>query len=210
MNWPNIYSLPLDQYENWNSYLNNIEKYFSICNGKSVVEIGPMFGTHTHIIKHYEAKSITFVEMDKNAVEHSLPTNHPDCELVVDDIFLYLEQPRPFDVVVCCGVLYHLHSPLYLLELIANRVDPEYIILETFTTPRQDDYPLINVENDNNPGNRHLRPNWKSCDLSIKLNEDTFITVMQNLGYEMIVKDSDIVKPSDPLAPLLFTVFKKI
>jgi hypothetical protein len=38
-----------------------------------------------------------------------------------------------YDVVVLMGVLYHLHSPLHLLEMIINKIRPEMLIIETAT-----------------------------------------------------------------------------
>tara|TARA_R110001592_G_scaffold19847_7_gene80981 strand:- start:443 stop:1366 length:924 start_codon:yes stop_codon:yes gene_type:complete len=52
------------------------------------------------------------------------------------------------DVVVCCGLSYHLHSPFHLWEWLAN-TNAEYIILETTGVPEDWDQsgdPLTTVE----------------------------------------------------------------
>lgn len=202
MQW---YKHHLDLNNEWNLYLSSIEKYFDICKDNTILEIAPLFGTHTNLIKHHGAKQITFVEINDNAVRTALPETHPDCELVIDDIFSYLSTPKKFDVVVCCGLLYHLHSPLYLLELIANNIAPKYVILETFPFNQKNmHHGLVKIEE-----NESL-PNWKMCGVKIGLDEEIFIIAMKNLGYKLIKSDTNISKPSNPDANLFLGVFEKV
>jgi 2-polyprenyl-3-methyl-5-hydroxy-6-metoxy-1,4-benzoquinol methylase len=207
-----LYKHHQDKKVEWNRYLISIMPYFNVCKDKTILEIGPMFGTHTNLIKHYAPKNITFVELDHNAVTSVLPTDHPDCELIVDDIFLFLEKPHNFDVVVCCGVLYHLHSPLYLLELIANRINPEYILLETFSPDKEklnEPHAIIKQEHDNELGARQIVPNWKSCGVAIIMSNQIFINAMNNLGYDLIKTANHVIKPSNPNENIFFGVFKQ-
>ena len=202
MEW---YAHHSDKYTEWNLYLNSIEKYFNVCKDNTVLEIAPLFGTHTNLIKHHGAKQITFVEINDNAVNAALPNTHPDCELIIGDIFSYLSTPKKFDVVVCCGLLYHLHSPLYLLELIANNIAPKFIMLETFPYNHEKmHHALVKIEE-----NESL-PDWKTSGIKLGLDQEIFIIAMKNLGYKLITSDTNITKPSNPDADLFLGVFEKI
>lgn len=206
MHWRNVFST--DQNDDtttlWNVYLDKIYPHLNICENKTVLEIGPFNGAHTQVIKSHNPKKITLVELASDALIR-LRNDFPDCEIIEDDIFHYLEQARGFDVVVCCGVLYHFHSPLHLLELIVNRISPTYICIETF--PSGND--AINIEDDNTLGARQLLDGWRSANISIKLPKETIITAMKNLGYRIHTRDDTLTKPNSPEL-ILFCVFEKI
>ena len=203
MDWEILYA---DNHKEWKLYLDSLYPYFDICRDKNVLDIGPYIGIQSQLIRAYNPKSLTLVEPNKDVIE-SLNTHFKseNTEVVNDDIFLYLETPRKFDVVSCCGVLYHFHSPLYLLELIANRISPAYVCIETYTNPN----PTINVEDDNSPGARQLKNNWKSVNMAIKLPREIFITAMENLGYKVII-DTKIEKESALYGLVNFWIFEKI
>lgn len=166
------------------NYLDLIQsKYLSVCNNKSVLEIAPYRGWHTRLISKQEPTSITVVEPD---TRHNKFLELPNVEVVNEDIFHYLETTRSFDVVVCFGLLYHLHHPLYLLELIANRVNPQYIILDSVDRDKSGVY--IVSEQDNTFGGRQVS-NWKSCQMSINVPRTCYFQAMTNLGYELLTHD---------------------
>jgi len=206
MRWRNVFSTGQtdDTVILWNAYLDKMHPHLSICENKTVLEIGPFNGAHTQVIKSHNPKKITLVELEKNALI-VLRNDFLDCEIIEDDIFNYLNNPNKFDVVVCCGVLYHLHSPLYLLELIVNKIAPQYIYIETFCLGNV----LINIEDDNTPGARQLLDGWKSANISIKLPEETIITAMKNLGYRIHLRDDTLTKPNSPKL-ILFCIFERI
>ena len=187
-----------------NTYLDKLYPYLNICENKKVLEIGPFMGMHTQVVQSHNPKSITLVELNKNALI-GLTYNYSKyemIEIIKNDIFHYLEQPREFDVVLCLGVLYHLHAPLYLLELIVNRVSPKFICIESYDTPL-----YTNEEDDNTLGARQLLPGWKSANISIKIPKETIINAMQNLGYKLNICDESLVKfKTHPF----FCVFEKI
>ena len=165
-------------------YCNLMNQYFSICKNKNVLEIGPFEGHHSKLILEQQPTELTVVEPNINANDQLAKLNITN--IVNDDIFHYLQSKNLFDVVICCGVLYHLHSPLYLLELIANMADPEYLILESICV---DEF-YLNNENDNVPGERQVNDGWKSCKLNLLIPDDYYETIVINLGYELIRKDS--------------------
>lgn len=97
-------------------YFTLMEQYFSICKNKTVLEIGPNDGHHTKLISKQTPKYLELIE--PAAVDGLKFINGID-KILVNDVFFILSEKHPVEVVVCCGVLYHLHCPLYLLELIA-------------------------------------------------------------------------------------------
>ena len=117
--------------DNHNSkYHQYIEKsYFHVCEGKSVLEIGPNKGNQTPCILKNNPSSLTLVEADPECND-ILQSRHLSANIIIQDIFEYYKEPHKMDVVVCCGVLYHLHNPFHLLELIVNQSNPDYLILD--------------------------------------------------------------------------------
>ena len=145
-------------------YLVAIADKFKYCEDKTVLEIGPFNGYHTELIKRFNPKNITMIEPNYRAAKW-LKKEYPECHVIIDDAILYLcDKPyvkKPYDVVICCGVLYHLHSPVFLLELIANICQPEYVFLETMDSKSNEQMDPVSLpvnfqlENDNTPGNRY-------------------------------------------------------
>ena len=175
-------------------YLSAIKHFFSKCEGKQVLEIGPFDGWHTALIDSYNPEHMTLVEANPEC-EKALKDQYTNATVVIQDIFHFLEKPYKVDVVACCGVLYHLHSPIYLLELIANRTDPEYIILESVVIKGGENNPYklcLNTEVDNTPGNRYTASGWKSAGLNIEFAQDVLDKAMYNLGYYMVERDDDL------------------
>ena len=183
----------------WIQYKEEIHPYFDLCANKTVLEIAPFFGTHTQIIESHGAKNITLVEFNDHAISILKRTQNKHT-IINDDIFNYLQTKREFDVVVCCGLLYHLHSPLYLLELIANMVDPEYLYIETYTAPDLQ----FNEELDNNFGMRQIKKGYKSVGLSLLLTEEVLLRSIKNLGYTLIQESGHLAKPTNPVKLLIF------
>lgn len=205
MKWPSIFNNGDDPQDDelWDAYLNSICDYFKVCKDNTVLEIAPFFGTHTNVIKYHAPKSITLVEMNEKALI-GLHRRQPDCEIIESDIFSYLLEEHKFNVVVCCGLLYHLHSPLYLLELIVNRCDPQYIIIESFDVPGNLEF---KDEVSNELGSLQTLPNWKTAGLKMDLGSDIIIKAMHNMGYKLIEYDNSINKVNtNPY----FCVFEKL
>lgn len=114
----------------WAEYLYEIQEVFPYVKNKDVLEIGPMHGFHTKLMQYHKTNHVTMIEPATHLCT-DLKKDFPKYKVHNDDIYMFLSKPKKFDVVVCFGVLYHLHSPIYLLELIRNRVDPDYIIMES-------------------------------------------------------------------------------
>jgi hypothetical protein len=160
------------------------DEYFSICQDKSVLEIGPYDGIHTKLIVNHSPKYLELIEPNTKISENLRSIAGVD-SLIIDDAFFILKDKHPADVVVCCGVLYHLHSPLYLLELITNHCNPEYIILDCATDQKSISFLR---EADNIPGNRQLILNWRSAGYNLVAPFNIVAQSMNNMGYTLIKK----------------------
>jgi hypothetical protein len=163
----------------WNEYHDMmVKEFFNVCKDTHVLEIAPFKGHQTQAIVKYPVKSLTLVEPNRQAI-NGLVNNFSTAKVINDDIFKVYKSRLPADVVVACGLLYHLHSPLYLLELIANQSEPKYIILDCphFNSVN------ANIELPNTPGNRYTTDNWKSVNYIVTLPFDYINQALAHLGY---------------------------
>jgi SAM-dependent methyltransferase len=107
-----------------------IERYGSVIDA-NVLEIGPMEGAHTYLLQHRGAH-VTAVEANKRAFLKCLITKEivgmPRAKFLLGDCVQYLEQNvTRYDLIVACGVLYHMVDPLRFLEAVAARTDNLYL-----------------------------------------------------------------------------------
>jgi hypothetical protein len=167
----------------WTEYHQTIAReFFNVCSDKTVLEIAPFGGHQTQAIIKHPIKSLLLVEPNQNS-NAKLIKLFPTATIINDDIFNVYHNKFLVDVVVACGLLYHLHSPLYLLELIANQSDPEYIILDSIHQKNIN----INSELPNIPGNRYTTtPAWKSVNYNICVPFDYIDQSLTHLGYKCI------------------------
>lgn len=184
--------LSAEQREELEHYYHVVRPYFQICAGRSVLEIGPFNGIITDLYCNV-ASSIELVEPNSGALDELL-RNFPQATVVWNDIFEYLKTPKEFDVVVCLGVLYHLHSPIQLLEQLANDVKPKYMLLDMSLNEHKVDGPEgcyynigLGFEDVNKPGNFYTKPG-KPGQRTAKLNLNSVgpgvVTLaMSGLGY---------------------------
>lgn len=161
------------------------DEYFYVCKDRSVIEIGPNTTIHTDLILNHQPSHLILIEADQQSA-NTLKNVAGIDELIVDDAFHILHTKHQADVVVCCGVLYHLHSPLHLLELITNNCDPKYVILDCVVDQK-------NIqclpEEDNITGNRHTKNNWKSAKFNLVIPFDIINISMKNMGFKLITKN---------------------
>lgn len=163
------------------------QEYLSICQGRSVLEIGANHGDHTKLIQEQGPTYQQVVEPDPDACQ-LIQQRLPDVDIIQNDIFNVLVKDYKFDVVVCFGVLYHLHSPLYLLEVIANYCNPDYIMLDCVNSP---DALAFKPEPPNVTGNRFTVGKQKSCNFNLVVPFEIVIQSMEHLGYKL-VKSSEL------------------
>lgn len=198
-------------------YYDVVRPYFQVCADSSVLEIGPFNGIVTNL--YYDiADTIDLVEPNSQALP-ILQNSFPNATLVWDDIFTYLKAPQTFDVVVCLGVLYHLHSPIQLLEQLVNDVQPSYILLDTSSSEHLVESPAGNyfnlgiaVEEVNTPGNYYTKPGktgQRTPGISLSSFGPNCVTqVMTAMGYEPLCKP--IMSPIGFKQDLAFLSFKRI
>ena len=125
----------MNEQEQWNKYLEwSYEEFFSsIKDHESVLELGPGAGHHSKLILRQDPSWLKLVEPDISSsvelVAHIKKLSIQNVEVSAKTYEEFYTQSRPFDVVVCCGLLYHLLAPLHLLEHIVNLSWPKRIIL---------------------------------------------------------------------------------
>tara|TARA_B100001996_G_C18624565_1_gene579194 strand:+ start:533 stop:1123 length:591 start_codon:yes stop_codon:yes gene_type:complete len=107
------------------NYLDWLEKniFSGTVENQSVLELGALNNKITNVIGRCNPKSIYTVDPE--------PSGKPDFKGTANDFYAADHFTEPYDVVVCMGLLYHLHSPWHLVELIINHSRPKILILET-------------------------------------------------------------------------------
>jgi hypothetical protein len=108
-----------------------IEQFGPIA-GRRVLELGPLEGSHTAMIERLGADRIDAVEANKLAYLRCLIAKEiydlKHARFHLGDFVKWLEGDEPrYDLIVACGVLYHMEDPVRLLELIAGKTDAVYI-----------------------------------------------------------------------------------
>jgi hypothetical protein len=166
----------------WSRYHDFINaEFFWDLDHKHVLEIGAFTGAQTQIIVRHRINSLTLVEPNLKAV-HALKLKYPLATIIQDDIFDVYATDLACDVVICLGVLYHLHSPFYLLECMVNKSRPDVIILDNQHCDFLGQQGLL-PETTNIPGNmhasRHLVP------YAVAYSFPDISRAMTALGYQM-------------------------
>mgnify|MGYP006275435645 CR=1 FL=1 len=185
-----------------NIYFQSIKDCFNICENNDVLEIAPFLGTHTQLILSNKPKSVTLVENDNKWIP-KLKQLYTNCDIIENDIFEFIySNNKKFDVVICCGFLYHLHHPFCLLELIANKLQPKYMIIETF------DFENLKFidEYDNKKGARQVK-NMLSCNLTLSLPINLIQLAISRLNYTRLTYN--IVEKPPQGAKAHFMVYQK-
>ena len=113
-------------------YLDYISMFLSIVKDKTVLELGSFGGWHTNLMINLGAKTITCVEPNLSICNNDVyKHNIVRLESCTANDYYLGKNISTVDVVTCLGVLYHLHSPLHLLEQIINKSQPKYLLIET-------------------------------------------------------------------------------
>lgn len=110
--------------------------------GKSVLELGPYEGFHTHAICQDGASEVISIEANpRNFLKCLIVQNFyrlAAAQFMLGDFSKYLEsQERRFDFVLAAGVLYHLSDPIVVLDRIMNLTDAIGICTTYFDPDRQ-------------------------------------------------------------------------
>jgi hypothetical protein len=107
------------------------EKYGSLEN-KSVLELGPLEGFHTYMLLQQHPSFIHAIEANKLSYLRCLVTKEilhlQRAEFYLGNFVPWLENTTVrYDLIVACGVLYHLSDPLRLLDMAAAKTDALFL-----------------------------------------------------------------------------------
>jgi SAM-dependent methyltransferase len=94
-------------------------------NGMTVLELGPLEGAHTYQLEQLGAARVLAIESNVEAYLKCLIMKEAlgmqRASFMLGDFSLYLrDAAERFDLVFCCGVLYHMENPLALIRDIAR------------------------------------------------------------------------------------------
>jgi len=169
--------------EQWDKYLEwSYKEFFSgIPVSSNVLEIGPGYGFHSELIQRQKPAFHRVVEPGIYEVERLKDIG---CDVISQSYQDFYTERRPCDVVVCCGVLYHILTPLDLIEKITNLSMPDKIIISNIEV-NDDGMAEYNYEHDVlGRQNRMLYDNpikyWQ------KLKSSTLSNIMRSQGYKII------------------------
>lgn len=163
------------------------QEYFQHCRAATVLQLS---GGHSQKILSQKPKNIKIIEGNERVAKQEKSIDGVDT-VVIDDMMMALKHRELFDIVICLGVLYHLHSPLHLLELIVNNCQPSKIILDCVLAPKNLSF---DTEIPNVAGSNQTRLGWRSCNLNLVVPFLTYLQAMDQLGYELKKVDRIQVK----------------
>jgi SAM-dependent methyltransferase len=116
---------------------------------KTVLAIGSSSGIEADIVEELNPETLFTVDPH---VEYDIGGDIiPDFYGTANDYYKQENLPN-FDVVLCMGLLYHLHSPFHLLEQIVNISKPKILIVESLM--KEASGPSLEVDWAE-PGNAH-------------------------------------------------------
>ncbi|MGI9595472.1 MAG: class I SAM-dependent methyltransferase [Acidimicrobiales bacterium] len=101
--------------------------------GRRVLELGPLEGGHTYALEHkHDAAQIVAIEANERAYlkcligKEILQTER--ARFLLGDFNRYMaDSGERFDVVVACGVLYHMENPAEHIKLLCNTADAVFV-----------------------------------------------------------------------------------
>jgi SAM-dependent methyltransferase len=184
-------------------YFEDIQNFFDSVKDKTVLDIGAKHGHHAEIILKNNPKKLTLLDSSEEYCANlkNKFQNYNNVEILGDDAFLFINQnSKKVDVVTLLGLLYHFHSPLHLIELIINYLDPQIIILDyptgpmeqaefqnNFFVPETNNFCRIRHEQTNYKSWRNTRTDWKSINYSIIVPLYHIDKSLKDIGYSATV-----------------------
>jgi hypothetical protein len=104
------------------------EPIFGSYEGRRVLDLGPLEGGQAYVAERLGASHVTAVETNALNYLKCLVAKEvlgmKNVSFLCGDVVEYLKNMRdPFDVCICCGILYHMVDPVELIALIAEKID---------------------------------------------------------------------------------------
>lgn len=162
-----------------------IRRYRRRFSGARVLELGSHTGEFTEAIARL-AKTVTGLENNRKCVRvlRRRLLHYSNASVLFGDVHraLFELSPGDFEIVVCCGLIYHSAHPFLVLEGIA-RLRPIRVLIDTLNigVPRDGAVVVPTVVNAIN-----FRYNEQpDCGRSIVLGDQSIIDAMTALGYRL-------------------------
>ena len=171
----------------WLEYIDILreEDIFAYTNNKTVLELAANSGWHSRLIYKNNPKKLVCVEPDTyfyESLHDTFASQYENIECFWDTYNGYLQNKKEkFDVVVCCGLLYHLHSPLDCLEKIINIHQPKILIIES--TDVHDEH--LNLEKINRRGNA-VTDNFNHIPYNFCIPTEKYKEILSKVNYKCI------------------------
>ena len=166
--------------DSWQEYMAHLENnnIFECIENKNVLEIGTANGLFWETYNLYNPSSITGLDPD---TRWDLTSGLDEKDMIRESYDTYLPKTG-YDVIICFGFIYKLHSPIHLLELMA-RSRPEYIILEDLDNEELVCGPL--VTNYAGGVGELVVSDEVYCPYVTKLPMNTIISAMESMSYRL-------------------------
>jgi hypothetical protein len=197
--------------------------------GRAVLELGPLEAGHTYMLERAGAATLDAVEANKLAYMRCLIYKEivglKVARFHLGDFTKWIEDDsRRYDLVIACGVLYHLRDPLRFLERIAQIggtlfLWTHYLTDRTLETidPKRIVFSLDEVADFRGLPVRLYRCSYRNADKNSTfcggiydehrwLHRDDLLTVLGRLGFNDIKIGQD--QPDHPNGPA-FSVFAR-
>jgi len=128
-------------------------KLEAVARGARILELGPLEGGHTYQFERLGAAEIVAVEANVEAYLKCLIVKEliglRRAHFLLGDIVQYLlKDTSRYDLIFCCGVLYHMIDPVELVRLMAARTDLISVWSHYQVAGSKSDLPPETVERD--------------------------------------------------------------
>jgi len=110
--------------------------------GKKILELGPLEGGHSYMLEQLGASSVTSVEANKMAFLRCLVVKDIfklQTNFLLGDFAEYLKNcSEAYDIVLACGVLYHMPDPVQLIKDISKVTNTIFLWTHYYSEKRVD------------------------------------------------------------------------
>ena len=168
--------------------------------GKTVLDLGCFEGGHTYqfekkgaICTGIEANTASFLKclINKNTLHMSSNFLLGDCMEFLQEASI---QQKKYDLIWCCGILYHMKNPLKMIELMSTITDTFYIWTLYVPEEEAEAWDPVNIIDQTAPNfsckgyryyypQRYDREYAGSQTFCIRLTQSSIVTYAEKLGF---------------------------